>query len=86
MRVMPVVVLTAVSLTDCPIVFEKTIGGYAFGITGAQHIVDNLPNGGNVLALRILPGVDVLEQRWGAAAKIFEEAGNSMSSVWNSMI
>ena len=31
------------------------------------------PNGGNVLAFRILPGVDVLEQRWGAARKIFEQ-------------
>ena len=74
--VMPVVVFDRGVLTDCPTVFEKTIGGYAFGITGAQHIVDNLPNGGNVLALRILPGVDVLEQRWGAAKRIFEQAGN----------
>ena len=72
---LPVVVFDRGVLTDCPTVFEKTIGGYAFGITGAQHIVDNLPNGGNVLALRILPGVDVLEQRWGAAKKIFEESG-----------
>jgi ribose transport system substrate-binding protein len=75
-EVMPVVVFDRGVLTDCPTVFEKTIGGYAFGITGAQFIVDNLPNGGNVLALRILPGVDVLEQRWGAAKKIFEDAGN----------
>jgi len=75
-EVLPVVVFDRGVLTDCPTVFEKTIGGYAFGITGAQHIVDNLPNGGNVLALRILPGVDVLEQRWGAAKKIFEDAGN----------
>lgn len=75
-KVMPVVVFDRGVLTDCPTVFEKTIGGYAFGITGAQHCVDNLPNGGNVLALRILPGVDVLEQRWGAAKKIFTDAGN----------
>ena len=58
--------------TDCPVVSERTIGGYAFGISGAQFVVDNLPEGGNVLAFRILPGVDVLEQRWGAARKIFE--------------
>jgi ribose transport system substrate-binding protein len=38
-----------------------------------NFIVDNLPEGGNVLAFRILPGVDVLEQRWGAARKIFEQ-------------
>jgi len=75
-EVLPVVVFDRGVLTDCPTVFEKTIGGYAFGISGAQHIIDNLPNGGNVLALRILPGVDVLEQRWGAAKRMFEEAGN----------
>lgn len=73
---LPVVVFDRGVLTDCPIVFEKTIGGYAFGISGAQFIVDNLPDGGNVLAFRILPGVDVLEQRWGAAKRIFEEAEN----------
>src|SRR5699024_10756873 len=28
-----------------------------------------------VVALRILPGVDVLEQRWAAAEKLFDEAG-----------
>ena len=27
------------------------------------------------MALRILPGVDVLEQRWAAAEKLFDEAG-----------
>src|SRR5699024_3740391 len=31
--------------------------------------------GDRVVALRILPGVDVLEQRWAAAEKLFEEAG-----------
>jgi ribose transport system substrate-binding protein len=71
--VMPVVQFDRYAQTDCPVVSERTIGGYAFGISGAQFIVDNLPQGGNVLAFRILPGVDVLEQRWGAARKIFEE-------------
>jgi ribose transport system substrate-binding protein len=70
--VMPVVQFDRYAQTDCPVVSERTIGGYAFGITGAKFIVDNLPQGGNVLAFRILPGVDVLEQRWGAARKIFE--------------
>ena len=73
---LPVVVFDRGVLTDCPTVFAKPIGGYAFGISGAQFIVDNLPNGGNVLAFRILPGVDVLEQRWGAAKRIFEQAQN----------
>jgi ribose transport system substrate-binding protein len=72
-EVMPVVQFDRYAQTDCPVVSERTIGGYAFGISGARFIVDNLPEGGNVLAFRILPGVDVLEQRWGAARKIFEE-------------
>jgi ribose transport system substrate-binding protein len=71
-EVMPVVQFDRYAQTDCPVISERTIGGYAFGISGAQYIVDNLPEGGNVLAFRILPGVDVLEQRWGAARKIFE--------------
>jgi ribose transport system substrate-binding protein len=71
---MPVVQFDRYALTDCPVVSERTIGGYAFGISGAEKIVKDLgPKGGNVLAFRILPGVDVLEQRWGAARKIFEE-------------
>jgi ribose transport system substrate-binding protein len=73
---LPVVVFDRGVLTDCPVTFLKTIGGYAFGYTGAQFIVESLPEGGNVLALRILPGVDVLEQRWGAAREVFEDAGN----------
>ena len=72
-EVMPVVQFDRYAQTDCPVVSERSIGGYAFGISGAEFIVDNLPEGGNVLAFRILPGVDVLEQRWGAARKIFEE-------------
>ena len=72
-EVMPVVQFDRYAQTDCPVVSERPIGGYAFGISGAQFVVDNLPEGGNVLAFRILPGVDVLEQRWGAARKIFEQ-------------
>jgi ribose transport system substrate-binding protein len=72
-EVMPVVQFDRYAQTDCPVVSERPIGGYAFGISGAQFIVDNMPEGGNVLAFRILPGVDVLEQRWGAARKIFEQ-------------
>jgi ribose transport system substrate-binding protein len=72
-EVMPVIQFDRFTQTDCPVISERPIGGYAFGISGAQFVVDNLPEGGNVLAFRILPGVDVLEQRWGAARKIFEE-------------
>jgi ribose transport system substrate-binding protein len=73
-EVMPVVQFDRYAQTDCPVVSERPIGGYAFGISGAEKIVKDLgEQGGNVLAFRILPGVDVLEQRWGAARKIFEE-------------
>ncbi len=73
-EVMPVVQFDRYAQTDCPVVSTRSIGGYAFGIAGAKFVVDQLgPQGGNVLAFRILPGVDVLEQRWGAARKIFEE-------------
>jgi ribose transport system substrate-binding protein len=73
-EVLPVVVFDRFVQTDCAVVNERPIGGYAFGISGAQFVVDKLgAAGGNVLAFRILPGVDVLEQRWGAARKIFEQ-------------
>lgn len=70
---LPVIVFDRGVQTDCPVSFIRPIGGYAFGTSGAQFIVDNLPEGGNVLALRILPGVDVLEHRWAAAKQIFEQ-------------
>lgn len=72
-QALPVVVFDRGVQTDCPVSFIRPIGGYAFGYDGASFIVENLPNGGNVLALRILPGVDVLEQRWAAAKQIFEQ-------------
>lgn len=74
-RQLPVVVFDRGVQTDCPVTFIKPIGGYAFGIQAAEFIAENVPEGGSVLALRILPGVDVLETRWAAAARIFEEAG-----------
>lgn len=72
-EVLPVIVFDRGVQTDCPVVFTRPIGGYVFGYDGAKFIVDNLPDGGNVLALRILPGVDVLEQRWAAAKQVFED-------------
>jgi len=72
---LPVIVFDRGVRTDCPVTFIKPIGGYAFGITAAEFVADNIAEGGNVLALRILPGVDVLETRWAAAEKIFEERG-----------
>lgn len=71
-EVMPVIQFDRFTQTDCPVVSERSIGDYAFGISGAQFIVDNLPEGGNMLAFRTQSGVDSLERRWGAARKIFE--------------
>ena len=60
--------------TDCPVTFIHPIGGYAFGATGAEFINENVKPGGKVLALRILPGVDVLETRWSAAKVAFDKS------------
>ena len=61
--------------TDCPVTFIGPVGGYGFGIQSAGFIAENAPEGGKVLMLRILPGVDVLETRYSAARRILEEAG-----------
>ncbi len=71
----PVVVFDRGVETDCAVSFIHPIGGYAWGIETANFLVDNLDEGATVVALRILPGVDVLEHRWGAAKKIFDENG-----------
>ncbi|MFD1858897.1 substrate-binding domain-containing protein [Aeromicrobium camelliae] len=71
----PVVIFDRGVETDCPTTFIHPIGGYAWGIDTANFLVDNLEEGDRVIALRILPGVDVLETRWAAAEKIFEENG-----------
>lgn len=71
----PVVVFDRGVQTDCATTFIHPIGGYAWGIDTAEFLVDNLEEGDKVVALRILPGVDVLETRWAAAEQIFEENG-----------
>ncbi|HWK29740.1 MAG TPA: substrate-binding domain-containing protein [Solirubrobacter sp.] len=71
----PVVVFDRGVETDCPVTFLHPIGGYAYGADAAEFLRDNVKKGGKVLALRILPGVDVLETRWSGAKKIFDEAG-----------
>lgn len=60
--------------TDCMVTFIHPIGGYAYGADGAEFLVENLEPGDTVLALRILPGVDVLENRWAAAEQIFADS------------
>jgi ribose transport system substrate-binding protein len=71
----PVVVFDRGVKTDCATSFIHPIGGYAWGIDTANFLVENLEEGDKVVALRILPGVDVLETRWAAAEKIFTEEG-----------
>lgn len=71
----PVVVFDRGVNTDCPVTFIHPIGGFAWGIDTAEFLIDNLEKGDKVVALRILPGVDVLEHRWAGAEKLFKEAG-----------
>jgi len=72
---LPVIVFDRGVLTQCPVTFINPVGGYGWGIQTANFVVDKLPKGGKVLALRISPGVDVLETRWSAANRIFKEHG-----------
>ncbi len=68
----PVIVFDRGVNTDCPVTFINPIGGYAFGAAGAEFLVQKVKPKGKVLALRILPGVDVLETRWSAAKVAFD--------------
>jgi len=70
----PIIVFDRGVDTDCPVTFIKPIGGYAFGADAAEFLVENVEPGGKILALRILPGVDVLETRWSAAQEVFADA------------
>ncbi len=72
---LPVIVFDRGVNTECPVTFVHPVGGYGFGIQGAEFIVDNVDEGANVLMLRILPGVDVLEHRYSAGRRILDEAG-----------
>ncbi len=72
---LPVIVFDRGVNTDCAVTFIKPVGGYGFGIQSGEFIAANAPEGSDVLMLRILPGVDVLETRYSAAKRILEEAG-----------
>jgi ribose transport system substrate-binding protein len=78
---LPVIVFDRGVNTDCPTTFIHPIGGYAFGADAAEFLVDNVDAGGKILALRILPGVDVLETRWSAAKVIFDESDLNVVGV-----
>ncbi|EHK89373.1 substrate-binding domain-containing protein [Saccharomonospora azurea] len=77
----PVIVFDRGVNTDCPVTFIHPIGGYAFGASAADFLSDEVGEGGKVLALRVLPGVDVLEHRWAAAERIFAERGVDVVGV-----
>jgi ribose transport system substrate-binding protein len=77
----PIVVFDRGVQTDCPVTFLHPIGGYAYGADAAEFLVKNVKKGGKVLALRILPGVDVLETRWSGAKGIFDKAGINVVGV-----
>jgi ribose transport system substrate-binding protein len=71
----PVIVFDRGVQTDCPTTFIHPIGGFAWGIDTANFLAEHLDKGDHVVALRILPGVDVLENRWAAADRIFKDKG-----------
>jgi ribose transport system substrate-binding protein len=77
----PVIVFDRGVTTDCPVTFIHPIGGYAFGADAAEFLKEKVKPDGKILALRILPGVDVLETRWSGAKKIFDEAGLNVVGV-----
>jgi ribose transport system substrate-binding protein len=71
----PIIVFDRGVTTSCPVTFIHPIGGYAYGATAAEFLAEKVPAGGKILALRILPGVDVLETRWSGAKALFEQKG-----------
>ncbi|HCT78883.1 MAG TPA: ABC transporter substrate-binding protein [Micromonosporaceae bacterium] len=77
----PVIVFDRGVNTKCPVTFINPIGGYAFGATGAEFLTQNVKEGGKILALRILPGVDVLETRWSAAKVAFDKSKLDVAGV-----
>ncbi len=77
----PVVVFDRGVTTDCPVSFVHPIGGYAFGAEAAEFHLAHMKKGGKVLALRILPGVDVLENRWAGAKVVFNQGGANVVGV-----
>jgi ribose transport system substrate-binding protein len=77
----PVIVFDRGVETDCPVTFVHPIGGYAFGVDGAEFLKENVDSGGKILALRILPGVDVLETRWSGAKVQFDDSDLNVVGV-----
>lgn len=70
---LPVIVFDRGVETDCAVTFVNPIGGYGYGAVAADFLVDKVKPKGKILALRISPGVDVLETRWSAAKLAFDK-------------
>ncbi|MFD4703002.1 ABC transporter substrate-binding protein [Streptomyces niveus] len=70
----PVIVFDRGVETDCAVTFVNPIGGYAYGAVAADFLVEKVEPKGKILALRISPGVDVLETRWSAAKVAFDKS------------
>jgi len=77
----PVIVFDRGIRSDCPVTFVHPIGGYAFGATDAEFVALKAGRGGKVLAMRLLPNVDVLEDRWAAAKLVFQREGVNVVGV-----
>ncbi|MBT2396743.1 ABC transporter substrate-binding protein [Streptomyces sp. ISL-100] len=70
----PVIVFDRGVETDCAVTFINPIGGYGYGQVAAEFLKEKVKPKGKILALRISPGVDVLETRWSAATVVFDDS------------
>ncbi|MFJ1699705.1 ABC transporter substrate-binding protein [Streptomyces sp. NPDC087532] len=77
----PVIVFDRGVETDCAVTFINPIGGYGYGAVAADFLVGKVKPKGKILALRISPGVDVLETRWSAAKIAFDRSGLDVVDV-----
>ncbi|WP_030664117.1 ABC transporter substrate-binding protein [Streptomyces rimosus] len=71
---LPVIVFDRGVETDCAVTFINPIGGYGYGAVAADFLIDKVKPKGKILALRISPGVDVLENRWSAGKAAFDKS------------
>lgn len=77
----PVIVFDRGVETDCAVTFINPIGGYGYGAVAADFLVEKVKPKGKILALRISPGVDVLETRWAAAKVALGKSGLDVVDV-----
>ncbi|QEU89725.1 ABC transporter substrate-binding protein [Streptomyces kanamyceticus] len=78
---LPVIVFDRGVETDCAVTFVNPIGGYGYGAVAADFLVEKVKPKGKILALRISPGVDVLETRWSAAKLAFDKSELDVADV-----